>query len=357
MSSKNKLIELFKLSDLEFDITKLSLSLPYPIEENRDGHNTGVVIRASTLESGYIGNKIFTYYRKSLETLFFKVKPSLDLRNAETFEDAIDLVNARFGLELDPAEFVKTSVSVENGFLLKPTADNYEYIGEITFTHALPLSTVVKDRIDGFTYPSEDTARIQGSIYSRNTDNVTSVYFTTLAQGDSVATDVAARLISYYTRDTWVISEEPSEFNLKGAAVKSITKDTEVNDAEAVDLVISLDRNYCTNVAEELHFSTYLTKNVYPVTAKTDFSTARNLLSSLSLFSRLKPPAVEALNNLFTAAALPVEVSGDYTVVYNGLTSQVPDLYLSLVNASSTNIIILVNGFNTQVPPVVLAYN
>lgn len=357
MSSKNKLIELFKLADLEFDITKLSLSLPYPIEENREGHNTGVVIRASNIEDGYIGNKTFTYYRKSLSTLFHKVKPSLDLRNVTRHEDAIKAINDRFGLELDANEFVSVKPSLDQGFFLKPIPENYEYIGEIMFTHAIPLSTVKKNRVEGFNYPSNATDMIQGSIYSKNVDKVVSVYFTTLKQGDSVATALAARLISYYTRDTWVLSETPSEFNLRGAVVKSCEKDASVEDGHLYNVIISLDKNYCTNVANELHFTTFIPNSLYPLTATVDFSAARTLLTALNLPARLKQPNVDGLNNLFTAANLPVSVSTEFTVVYSGPVNQVPDLYLPLVNLATSNIIILVNGFSTQTAPIVLAYN
>lgn len=356
MSSKQKLISLFQASDVDFDITKLVLSDPYPIEETAEQHNTGVVIKASPTETGYVGVVNYTYYRIPLDKLFKGVKPRIDLRDIKTHADAIRRINNRFGLEIVADEFEESNPTIENGYTLKAKATNYEYVGEIHFEHAIPLRTTKKRILDGFKYPDDNSDLIQGTVYSNSLQPTELLYLYSLKQGDVITSQLFASLLSHVTTDGWLAVAPKSEFNIYNSVVESVDKAAK-DGVETVTVTIKLNPEHCSNIAGKLMLKSVINVDELPNTIGKEYTALRDTLSKLSSNTRLSDETVSELNDGLISLDLDTRVSNEYTVVYNGQVSKLPSLFVNYVYNDAFNIAILINGFDDAARPVVLAYN
>lgn len=356
MSSKQKLIQLFKNSDPDFDIEKLSISLPYPLEQRNDGNNTTVVIKVKDTLSGYMGNKSYNYHRKNLATLFQQIVPVMDLRNVNTPTDVIRVIENQFGLQLFESEFTITQPSLENGVTLTANESNYEYIGSITFKHALPLSKVTNITLNGFNYPTKDTNKIFASIYSRNIDMIKSMYFRLLKDGDRVDNKVFAKILSFYTGNRWDINLARSEYNLTNAVVTSLVSTVDQT-TETHIVKIKLDPDMCSNLSGELDFKFSFTTGRLPVGGEYDFSTNAIDLIKLPKYKVITNEEANELNRLLATKGSNGIVTTKYTIVYHGDTLEVPLPYLNLVTQPTTKVCILLNGYDTKALPFVFSYN
>lgn len=353
MSSKQKLIELFKTSDPDFDITKLHISNPFQIELNNEGHNTGVIIKPNDADSGYIGNKRYTYYRKDLRILFNQILPNFDFTNIQTHEQAIEAINSRFGLAIDPTEFEDYEPSVANGYFLTPKENNYEYTGSILFKHATALSKTKRLVLAGFNYPSSAIERIQASVYSRNLDTFLSYYLTNLNVGDTISTQLFARILNLITVDTWDYLSNPYAYNTYNAIVSGININEE---SSLMTIKIALDNTYSTKIAGELIFTVPIGSLVIPQSAKINFTGVAGLLD-LPTWGQPSPEEVNLLNNTLSSRDVTQSVTSQWTIVYHGLVEECPDVYLPLVSLDTENICILINGYDTKQLPVIISYN
>lgn len=353
MKSLNRLIELFKQSDPQFDIEKLAISAPHAIAVNDKGHNTQIVIKPRDINSGYIGNKTWTYERIDLGTLFLQIIPLLDLRNVTTHEQAVKLINDRFNLDIVADEFIENTPSVEDGYRLVPKAENYEYVGQILFKHALPLSGANRFVLMGFNYPSDTKTLIQAKMYSANLDTIESAYLAHVQEGENVATSILTRLMNFWTTDTWVNNSMSADYNLYGATVKS-HEQVVSGDVKHHTLKITLSKE-CANMSGEFifRFKSPLTENT---TAVTDFTTSHDALQVLPKYKVLTKTEIDALNNLFVLFNLDTTVTNQYTIVYNGSFNEMPDAYLPHVVLAKENVCVVVNGFEPDSLPLILSY-
>lgn len=357
MSSKAKIIELFKNSDPDFDITKLSISDPFLIEANDLNHNTGVVLKSNGLESGYMGSKTYTYFRISLNELFVRIIPVLDFTDIKTFDDAILAINEKFGLVLSKEDFVENQPT--NGkFVLKAKPTNYQYIDSVTFTHALPLDKTKQLTINGFTYPSK-VSFIKASIYSRNLPVIDSLYLFNVSATDNVVNPLTAKLLKLASNNNWVVDVNRTEYNLYNAVLKSAIKTTDQG-VVTNTLSIVLDSTYCTNMDGELEINVSYNEDDIIPTSTIDYSRYVSNLKQLPthLDLNVDEDTVNDINNVLKSSNVKDRVDEDWTIVYNGKVSDVPAGYVDLIAQNTTHVCIIIDGYQPgTVKPIVLSYN
>ena len=217
MSSLTKFIDLLKTINPVFDETKVEISEPRVTEENQNGDNTVVVLKAKPA-SGYIGNKTVLYTRLDLGRVFSGVSPALDL-DAESETDVIvKTINDKFGLDLDEdVEILKEARSLT----VSAKVNNYKYIGFVKVLLAETLDKVISTNPEGFSYTSINYV-VDASVYSGNIHNVTSPYIKGIKATSNLSTDLFARVLKHYTNDDWVNKDSVAEYNVNNIKVEKV---------------------------------------------------------------------------------------------------------------------------------------
>lgn len=217
MSSLTKFIDLLKTINPVFDETKVEISEPRVTEENQNGDNTVVVLKAKPA-SGYIGNKTVLYTRLDLGRVFSGVSPALDL-DAESETDVIvKTINDKFGLDLDEdVEILKEARSLT----VSAKDNNYKYIGFVKVLLAETLDKVISANPEGFSYTSTNYV-VDASVYSGNIHNVTSPYIKGIKATSNLSTDLFARVLKHYTNDDWVNKDSVAEYNVNNIKVEKV---------------------------------------------------------------------------------------------------------------------------------------
>ena len=351
MSSLQNLVKLFESKDPEFDINKLAISDPYLSEDNDAQYNTYIVIKPKDALSGYLGTKTFPYNRKDLGILFHQIKPMIDLRGITEVAPLIHAINNQYGLTLFADEVEITEISLENGVTVKAKATNYEYIGQVTFHHALPLIKTKEIQLDGFKYP-EETNRAFASIYGLNLGELQYNVIKTYREHQPFNREFLAKILSSLSNDKWVVDSTPAEYNLYQAEIEKVEEKEELGIVTRF-VTIKLNTELSTALSQYLTLTTKYKKATLSETCKQVFDDRLRLYQP---YVKLDQANVTQVNELLVQKNIPESIDRQWTIVYNGRTSQLPEVFTHLVCQDTENLCILMNGYDKTKPVMVFSY-
>lgn len=284
-----------KNPDAELELSKVTLGTPTPITTEGADRNTGMTLTAKK-NSGYIGTQDITYDRLEGTALFRNVTAYLDVKSPKTTTDLLGTLNTQYGLKITEDDIVPASIpDGTNPPLTDPDdpdpapvdhvitfkEDCYAYLGTIPVKiGAKPqvgerLSRVVTEtKLDGLVYPDGSSdAKGQGYIYSYGVDCTPIANFLKIQADGIIAADSAFPVeLNKVVPELWVASDEPADYNLKGANVLYVGSTTDdgtatgdepkkpvegANTAYNQVLLLELDATLCTNFqgVMYLHFN------------------------------------------------------------------------------------------------------
>lgn len=284
-----------KNPDAELELSKITLGTPTPITDEGADRNTSMTLTAKK-NSGYIGTQDVTYNRLEGGALFRNVTAYLDVKLPKTTTDLLTTLNTQYGLKLTEDDIVPAAIPENtNPPLTNPNdpdpapvdhvitfkEDCYAYLGSIPVKiGAKPqvgerLSLVVtQTKLDGLVYPDgPSAAKGQGYIYSYGVDCTAIAAFLKVQTKGVIAGDSAFPVeLNKVVPELWVASDEPADYNLKGANVLYVGSTADdgtasgdepkkpvegANTAYNQVLLLQLDDTLCTNFqgVMYLHFN------------------------------------------------------------------------------------------------------
>lgn len=347
MSSLTKFIDLLKTINPVFDETKVEISEPRVTEENQNGDNTVVVLKAKPA-SGYIGNKTVLYTRLDLGRVFSGVSPALDLDADSETDVILKTINDKFGLDLDEdIEILKEARSLT----VSAKVNNYKYIGFVKVLLAETLDKVFTTNPDGFSYTSTNYV-VDASVYSGNIHNVTSPYIKGIKANSNLSTDLFARVLKHYTNDEWVNKDSVAEYNVNNIKVEKVEYVEEEGKTYQV-ITLKLDETKSAKIKGSLIFKLPLA-TTFPLTHYSNYERHKEAIASIPVGTVTEETA-EIINKVVGATALKVDAS--WTVKYNGKVEDIPADLINEVSQNKTNVCIIVNELDPTKEHIVLSYN
>lgn len=324
MLSKDKFIELCNQSKLGLDISKLTITEPQPLKVvTENGNNTIVRIKANALSHGFTGSKSFTYTRLDLSRLFYGISTTLDCTKYVTFETALKAIDDVYQLGFEAEDFEVHMPTVETGFVLTPKATNYQYIGSVTFRHAVDLNNISTNTIDGFTYPGTGFNKVDASLLSKRLNGSDSAYIALLNKNEPISYEALSRIFNTVTTYSWSISPEPQDYNLFDIKVKDVFHET-YGDGISTTVVFSLSTLLNTNIAGDITIKgIYPTKLPLGITKR--FTESSKLLLTFVKGQYLSTEQKDKLNAVLKQKQVEEAASELYSVVYNGTLSELPE--------------------------------
>lgn len=180
---------------------------------------------------GFIGHVDAWYNRIDLAVLFKRINASVVYVPVEgdTTDALIPALNARYGTDFEPSDFVSTPLVVSDQpqiVTLTATPGNVAYIGSFELTYAERSddldSVVLITTLDGFNYPNTDLSKGQAAVYSYNVValNDDEPFLASIVPGP-----VDYQLVNAFNRaeeieESWVFNTEAAEpCNMGGAVV------------------------------------------------------------------------------------------------------------------------------------------
>ena len=347
MSSLTKFIDLLKTINPVFDETKVEISEPRVTEENQNGDNTVVVLKAKPA-SGYIGNKTVLYTRLDLGRVFSGVSPALDLDADSETDVILKTINDKFGLDLDEdIEILKEARSLT----VSAKDNNYKYIGFVKVLLAETLDKVFTTNPDGFSYTSTNYV-VDASVYSGNIHNVTSPYIKGIKANSNLSTDLFARVLKHYTNDEWVNKDSVAEYNVNNIKVEKVEYVEEEGKTYQV-ITLKLDETKSAKIKGSLIFKLPLA-TTFPLTHYSNYERHKELIATIPV-GTVNEKTAEIINKVVGATTLKVDAS--WTVKYNGKVEDIPADLINEVSQNKTNVCIIVNELDPTKEHIVLSYN
>lgn len=347
MSSLTKFIDLLKIINPVFDETKVEISEPRVTEENQNGDNTVVVLKAKPA-SGYIGNKTVLYTRLDLGRVFSGVSPALDLDADSETDVILKTINDKFGLDLDEdIEILKEARSLT----VSAKVNNYKYIGFVKVLLAETLDKVFTTNPDGFSYTSTNYV-VDASVYSGNIHNVTSPYIKGIKANSNLSTDLFARVLKHYTNDEWVNKDSVAEYNVNNIKVEKVEYVEEEGKTYQV-ITLKLDETKSAKIKGSLIFKLPLA-TTFPLTHYSNYERHKELIATIPV-GTVNEKTAEIINKVVGATTLKVDAS--WTVKYNGKVEDIPADLINEVSQNKTNVCIIVNELDPTKEHIVLSYN
>lgn len=347
MSSLTKFIDLLKTINPVFDETKVEISEPRVTEENQNGDNTVVVLKAKPA-SGYIGNKTVLYTRLDLGRVFSGVSPALDLDTDSETDLIIKTINDKFGLDLDEdVEILKEARSLT----VSAKENNYKYIGFVKVLLAETLDKVIAANPEGFSYTSTNYV-VDAAVYSGNIHNVTSPYIKGINTRSNLSNDLFARVLKHYTNDEWVNKDSVAEYNVNGIKVEKVEYVEEEGKTYQV-ITLNLDETKSAKIKGSLIFKLPMATTM-PLTHYSNYERHKDVITTIPTGKVTDETAI-VINNVVKATTLKVDSA--WTVKYNGPVAEIPDDLINEVSQNKTNVCIIVNDIDTTKEHIVLSYN
>lgn len=347
MSSLTKFIDLLKTINPAFDETKVEISEPRVTEENQNGDNTVVVLKAKPA-SGYIGNKTVLYTRLDLGRVFSGVSPALDLDAESETTVIIKTINDKFGLDLDEdIEILKEARSLT----VSAKANNYKYTGFVKVLLAETLNKVITTDPEGFSYTSTNYV-VDASVYSGNIHNVTSPYIKGIKTTSNLSTDLFARVLKHYTGDDWVNKDAVAEYNVNNIKVEKIEYVEEEGSTYQV-ITLKLDETKSAKIKGSLIFKLPLPTTL-PLTHYSNYDRQKETITTIPV-GVVTTETAAIINKVVGATTLKVDTS--WTVKYNGKVEEIPADLINEVSQNKTNVCIIINDIDTTKEHIVLSYN
>lgn len=347
MSSLNKFIELLKTINPVFDETKVEISEPRATEENQNGDNTVVVLKAKPA-SGYIGNKTVAYTRLDLNRVFAGVTPSLDIDVESETDVIIATINDKFGLDLDTDIDVLKEVKT---LTVSAKPNNYKYTGLVKVSLAESLDKVLVSDPNGFNYATQVSV-IDASVYSGNIIDITSPYIKGINTRTKVDNDLFAKILKHYTHDEWVNSETVADFNVNGATVEKVDY-VEENGATMQHIYIKLDETKSSRIKGSLVFKLPLATTL-PLTHYASYDRHKEIAATIPT-GKVTDESAITINKVVGSMALKVDTN--WTVKYNGAVANIPADLVNEVSQNKTNVCIIVNDVDATKEHIVLSYS
>lgn len=355
MSSKEKLLKLFQEKDKDFDVEKLTVSKPFASAEGEGKYNTSVVIKPKVGMINYLGSKTISYNRANLENLFYGITPRLDFSNIETKEQCIVAINNKFGLDFDISDFKVELLGSTVGARIEATDENYEYFGQVTFIAATDLDKILEINLEGFSGPEAlPSDKIQGVLYGLNLGLLNYNIFKTITDDASIVKDtLLQRILNEVASEDWVNVQSLANYNTYGLKV------VEINDTDfetEIDRFITLefDDAYNGNFGKYLMLHTRIVKARLSETCMKIFD---GKLRGYDSYLRLNETTASTINEILETQGVKDRVTKDHTIVYNGPVENLPSVYLPYVSQNTTDLCIIMNGFDKDSVPMVLSYN
>lgn len=336
-----------KIKDyIDKNLIKISDPVDIPYMEN-DKVNTLIFIKSNSDQ--LIGGKTFKYYRQPLDKFFNGIPIQFDFNLVKTHEDIIDFINKKYGTSFDVNEF--NTVEIQGGmtsFILSAKSTNYLYTGGVDVHHAFDLNDLDELQIEHVDVVKQPKGKLNGNLYSRLYNFSDVAYFKNLVENKELYDTVElANLLRLKTNDNWINLSTPSAFNTFGAVVESVSETFKLGNRYFKEIKIKLDTKLCTNFYKSLSFIVFVSDNkvkqpsvnvdkLLNKITNTDFSDYKESLMKL-VKGNLGQAGNILINQLFSNQ-LP---SKKFTVLYNGSSDRLPEVYEDYVVFDTSRIAIL----------------
>lgn len=351
MLSKDKFIELCNGYQSGLDFSKLMITDPLPIQVNENNHNTLVTIKATPLITGLTGSKAITYTRLELQRIFKGLNLTLDCTKYNTFEKAVKYISDLYQLDIDPIDYIESTPSVEEGFVLVPKSTNYQYIGNLQFKHSIQLKDIPFGEIDGFKYPTAvETNKLNANLYSLTLDYTPSLYLSSVEKGSVPELGVVTRLLKLATGLPWELGFGVKDYNTNNIVIKDVVRETTENGILS-KVTFSLANELNGMITGDITLKS-LSLNEIDKSATKRFTEYSEFLIGLEVNDTLSTEAVNKINEMLFNKGIDKVIDETYEVTYNGSTENLGDDEVFLLTQDTPRICTL----NNDLDYVVLHY-